>query len=87
MTKNHLDKWHNGRPTAPQMLYNNIMFNTTPQMNNDTKALILIGLVILLFSVLFGISISHQKTECLTNGGKWVSGIIGGNYSAFCIPK
>jgi hypothetical protein len=37
--------------------------------------------------VLFALSIDHQKTKCLADGGKWVSGIVAGQYSAFCIPK
>jgi hypothetical protein len=56
-------------------------------MNNDTKTLIKIGLGILLFLILFGISIHNQKTECIASGGKWISGIVAGNYTAFCIPK
>jgi hypothetical protein len=56
-------------------------------MSNDTKSIILIGLGILVFASLFAASTHHQKVECLENGGKWITGIVSGNYSAFCIPK
>jgi hypothetical protein len=56
-------------------------------MTKETKEWIIIGAVALGIIVLFALSIDHQKTKCLADGGKWVSGIVAGQYSAFCIPK
>ena len=56
-------------------------------MNEELKVFILVVLVIVGFFVLYSFSIDYQKTVCLENGGKWVSGIVAGEYSAFCIPK
>lgn len=56
-------------------------------MTENTKAYIIIGVVIVIFCGLFAVVIHGQKADCLANGGKWVTGLIGGNYSAFCIPK
>jgi len=47
-------------------------------------------LVILLIAGLFILianGIHQDKVNCISNGGKWISGYVGGNYSAFCIPK
>lgn len=54
---------------------------------NDTSKIILSVIAIVLLVVLTLNFTNNQKTECLANGGKWVTGIVGGNYSAFCIPK
>lgn len=56
-------------------------------MNEELKVFILVVLVIVGFFVLYSFSIDYEKTVCLENGGKWVTGIVAGNYSAICIPK
>ena len=56
-------------------------------MTDETKQLILIILGIIVFLVLFGFLIDYEKTQCLASGGKWISGMIAGNYSYFCVPK
>jgi hypothetical protein len=56
-------------------------------MNKETKELIILILVVLVFLVIYALSIDYEKTQCLASGGKWVSGMIGGDYSYFCVPK
>ena len=56
-------------------------------MNRETVEWIIIGAVILLIAVLSHWSVEYQETESIANGGKWVSGMINGTYSYFCIPK
>ena len=56
-------------------------------MREETQSFIIVGVIALVFLVLFALSYDYQKTECLTEGGKWVSGVMGGNFSYFCIPK
>jgi hypothetical protein len=51
------------------------------------KEIIIIALIIVVFAFLFGISIDYQKSKCLEEGGKWVSGMIGGEMSYFCMPN
>jgi hypothetical protein len=54
------------------------------------EELVQLILVILLFAglfILFANGIHQDKVNCISNGGKWISGYVGGNYSAFCIPK
>ena len=56
-------------------------------MKEDLKIVLIGALIISALALIYGVSIDHQKTECLASGGKWVTGIVSGNYSAFCIPK
>jgi len=56
-------------------------------MREETQSFIIVGVIVLVFFVLFAISYSTQESDCLAEGGKWISGVIGGNYSYFCIPK
>ena len=57
-------------------------------MDKDEFVLLFIFLgIILLFAILNGFVIDYEKTECLKEGGKWVSGVIAGEYSYFCVPK
>ena len=56
-------------------------------MREETQSFIIVGVIVLVFFVLFVLSYDYQKTECLAEGGKWVSGVMGGNFSYFCIPK
>lgn len=53
----------------------------------NLKESIIIVLIILVFIILYAISIDHEKTECISNGGKWISGVVAGEFSYFCIPK
>ena len=43
--------------------------------------------ILILVAILNGFVVNYEKTECLKEGGKWVSGMIGGEYSYFCVPK
>ena len=56
-------------------------------MREETQSFIIVGVIVLVFIVLFALSYNYEKTECLAEGGKWISGMLGGNYSYFCIPK
>lgn len=56
-------------------------------MREETKSFIIVGIIVLVFFVLFAISYSTQKADCLAEGGKWISGVVGGNATYFCIPK
>jgi Zn-dependent protease len=56
-------------------------------MNKEIKEWIIIGAGVLGIWVLFSLGMDHEKTKCLANGGKWVSGIVAGQYSALCIPN
>ncbi len=53
----------------------------------NLKESIIIVLIILVFIILYAISIGHEKTECISNGGKFISGMVAGEFSYFCIPK
>lgn len=55
-------------------------------MREETQSFIIVGVIVLVI-VLFALSYNYEKTECLAEGGKWISGMMGGNYSYFCIPK
>ena len=56
-------------------------------MREETKSFIIFGVIVLVFFVLFAISYASQKADCLAEGGKWISGVVGGNATYFCIPK
>ena len=57
-------------------------------MDKEELAILFIVLgIIILVAILSGFVIDYEKTECLKEGGKWVSGMIAGNYSYFCVPK
>ncbi len=56
-------------------------------MTKETKEWIIIGAVFLGIIVLFALSIDHQKTKCLADGGKWVSGIVANQFVVFLIPE
>jgi hypothetical protein len=57
-------------------------------MDKEELAILFIVLgILLLFAILNGFVVDYEKTECLKEGGKWVSGMIGGNYSYVCVPK
>lgn len=51
------------------------------------KEIIIIALIIIVLAVLFGVNMDYQKSKCLEEGGKWVSGMIGGEMSYFCMPN
>ena len=48
---------------------------------------IIVTIAIVVFVFLHAFAVDFQKTECIDNGGKWISGVINGEYSYFCIPK
>ena len=57
-------------------------------MDKEELAILFIVLgILLLFAILNGFVVDYEKTECLKEGGKWVSGMITGEYSYFCVPK
>jgi hypothetical protein len=57
-------------------------------MDKEELAILFIVLgILLLFAILNGFVVDYEKTECLKEGGKWVSGMIAGDYSYFCVPK
>ena len=56
-------------------------------MDKEELAILFIVLGILILVILNGFIVNYEKTECLKEGGKWVSGMIAGNYSYFCVPK
>jgi len=56
-------------------------------MDKEKLAILFIVLGILILVILNGFVVNYEQTECLKEGGKWVSGMIGGNYSYFCVPK
>lgn len=43
--------------------------------------------VAILFDVYIDAQIDAQKTKCLEVGGRWVTGMVGGEMSYFCMPK
>ena len=56
----------------------------------DIKEIIIAILCIIALIVvtcLFSVDMDYQKTKCLEEGGKWVSGMIGGHMSYFCMPN
>ena len=53
----------------------------------ELKALLIIVGLFLLFTILYGVITDYQKTLCLKEGGKWISGFVGGNWTNLCLPK
>ena len=57
-------------------------------MNKENlQSFLIISGLFLLFAILYGFITDHQKTECLKEGGKWISGFYGGTYAHLCLPK
>jgi hypothetical protein len=56
-------------------------------MDKEELTILIILGILLLFAILNGFVVNYEKTECLKEGGKWVSGMIAGDYSYFCVPK
>ncbi len=50
-----------------------------------TTLFVIIGVI--LFLLFVGFTMDFEKTQCLKEGGKWVTGVISGSYSYFCVPK
>lgn len=50
-----------------------------------TIVFLFVGLIV--FFTVFAMIDDFQKVQCVKEGGKWVTGIIGGSYSAFCMPQ
>jgi regulatory protein YycH of two-component signal transduction system YycFG len=46
---------------------------------------VIIGII--LFLLFVGFTMDFEKTQCLKEGGKWVTGVISGSYSYFCVPQ
>ncbi len=57
-------------------------------MNKENlQSFLIISGLFLLFAILYGFITDYQKTECLKEGGKWISGFYGGTYARLCLPK
>ena len=56
-------------------------------MKEEVLGWIVVGIIVLIFIVGFGFVMDEQKTQCIAEGGKWISGMVAGEYSYFCIPK
>lgn len=57
-------------------------------MNKENlQSFLIISGLFLLFAILYGFITDYQKTECLKEGGKWISGFYGGTYASLCLPK
>jgi hypothetical protein len=56
-------------------------------MREETQSFIIVGVVVLVFVTLFALSYASQKADCLSEGGKWIHGVVAGNATYFCIPK
>jgi regulatory protein YycH of two-component signal transduction system YycFG len=50
-----------------------------------TTLFVIIGVI--LFLLFVGFTMDFEKTQCLKEGGKWVTGVISGSYSYFCVPQ
>jgi hypothetical protein len=50
-----------------------------------TAILCIIALILVV--ILFGVDMDYEKTQCIESGGNWVTGMIGGERSFFCMPK
>jgi hypothetical protein len=50
-----------------------------------TTLFVIIGVI--LFLLFVGFTMDFEKTQCLKEGGKWVTGVISGSYSYFCLNK
>ena len=53
----------------------------------NLQSFLIISGLFLLFTILYGFITDYQKTECLKEGGKWISGFYGGTYAHSCLPK
>ena len=53
----------------------------------DLQALLIILGVFLLLAILTAFTTDYQKTKCLEDGGRWISGFVGGNWTNLCLPK
>ena len=57
-------------------------------MNKENlQSFLIISGLFLLFAILYRFITDYQKTECLKEGGKWISGFYGGTYAHLCLPK
>ena len=56
-------------------------------MDKEELAILFIVLGILILVILNGFVVNYEKTECLKEGGKWISGFYGGTYAHLCLPK
>jgi regulatory protein YycH of two-component signal transduction system YycFG len=50
-----------------------------------TTLFVIIGVI--LFLLFVGFTMDFEKTQCLKEGGKWITGVISGSYSFFCVPQ
>ena len=48
---------------------------------------ILLLIAVFVVGIIFDVDIDAQKTKCLEEGGRWMTGMIGGEMSYFCMPK
>ena len=53
----------------------------------DLQSILIIIGVLLLLGIITAFTTDYQKTECLEDGGRWISGFVGGNWTYFCLPK
>ena len=53
----------------------------------ELKALLIIVGIFLLFAILYGVITDYQKTLCLKENGRWISGFYGGTWTNLCLPK
>ncbi len=56
-------------------------------IKEELKAILFILGLLLLLGILTSFTTDYQKTKCLEDGGKWISGFVGGNWTYFCLPK
>lgn len=56
-------------------------------MDNFDIKIFLVALLVIGFIVLGCVAYSQEKQHCVETGGKWVEGVINGDYSYFCIPN
>jgi hypothetical protein len=54
-------------------------------MSKENLQALLIILGVLLLLGIF--TTDYQKTKCLEDGGRWISGFFGGTYAHLCLPK
>ena len=53
----------------------------------NLQALLIILGVLLLLGILTAFTTDYQKTKCLEDGGRWISGFFGGTYAHLCLSK
>ena len=53
----------------------------------ELKALLIILGVFLLLAILTAFTTNYQKTLCLKENGRWISGFYGGTWTNLCLPK